>query len=165
MRIASEGYRPQVAARPSTRLGVLALAGHLGYELVAGVAMPLSPRLGVRTASVVLGAPLAAVLGHYSSWPRVWHAGVPWLTECEGLDGPVIVPYNVLLQISGAAAVAGLVENRSQWGWGLAAALLLAPALRWATPREYARLREQASRRPAWWNRRLARKTATHPFS
>ena len=177
---------PHVRTRPWTRFGIVTFAGHVGYELAAGVAVPLAPHLGVRAAAAFLLTPvaaayvpasrlpsprgdrpfavangffLAAVLGHYSSWPRVWRNGVPWLTECEGLEGPVIAPYNVLLQASGVAAIAGLVENRSQWRWGVATTLLVAPMLRWVTPREYARLKEQAARRPRWWNRRLVAKS------
>lgn len=171
-----------VDARPWTRFGILTFAGHLGYELVAGVAVPLAPHLGVRAATAVVITPvavsyvpagrlpspradrsfavvngffLAAVLAHFSSWPRVWRLGVPWLTECEGLQGPVMGPYNLLLQGSGLAAMVGLVENRSQWRWGVATTFLAAPLLRWATPREYAMLKEQAARCPRWWNRRL----------
>ena len=173
-----------MAERPWTRLGIISFAGHLGYELVAGVAVPLAPHVGVRRAAaafalsaatayvpagrlvsprgdrtyaVANGFFLAAMVGHYSSWPRVWRAGLPWLTECEGLRGPVICPYNVLLQVSAVAGAAGLWENRSQWRWGVATALAVAPLLRWATPREYAMLQQQAAEHPRWWNRRLGR--------
>ena len=176
------GHGLRVSTRPWTRFGIIAFVGHLGYELAAGVAVPFAPHLGVRagaavsitpiaacyvpagrlpsprgdrTFAVVNGFFLAAVVAHYASWPRAWHVGVPWLTECEGLEGTVAGPYNVLLQGSGLAAVAGLVENRSQWRWGAATTLLATPVLRWATPREYARLKDQAARCPRWWNRRL----------
>ncbi len=171
-----------MAERPWTRLGVVGIAGHLVYELAAGVAVPLAPHIGVRAAATAFALPaaaayvpagrlvsprgdrtyavangifLAAVAAHYTSWPRTWRAGLPWLTECEGLHGPVIGPYNVILQASAVAGVAGLWENRSQWRWGAATALALAPVLRWGTPHEYARLRRQAEERPRWWNRRL----------
>lgn len=143
------------------------LAPHLGVRAGAAVfAVPAavayipadllaSPR-GDRSYAMVNGVFLAEVVAHYASWPRTWRLGVPWLTECEGLEGRVMVPYNVLLQVSGVAAVAGLRENRTQWRWGVATALVVAPVLRWVTPREYARLLEQAAERPRWWNRRLA---------
>ncbi|UDY24636.1 hypothetical protein [Nocardioides sp. Kera G14] len=73
------------------------------------------------------------------------------------MDGRIIGPYNVLLQVSALAAAGGLIENRSQWRWGFGTVLLVAPVLRWITPREYDRLLEQAKQRPSWWNRRLAR--------
>jgi hypothetical protein len=178
-----DGVRGSVAERPWTRLGIDAFAGHLAYELAAGVAVPLASRVGVRAAAAAYGLSaatayahagrlrgprgdrayaiangffMAAVIGHYSSWPRVWRAGVPWLTECEGLEGPLIGPYNALLQVSAVAAVAGLHENRSQWRWGVVTAAVVSPVMRWATPREYAALLEQAAERPRWWNRRLA---------
>jgi hypothetical protein len=171
-----------VADRPWTRLGVVSIAGHLGYELVAGVGVPLAPHLGVRAAAAAFALPaaaayvpagrletphgdrtyavangffLAAVISHYSSWPRVWRRGLPRLTECEGLEGPVIGPYNVLLQVSAVSGVLGLWENRSQWRWGIATAAVVTPILRWATPREYAYLVQQAAEQPRWWNRRL----------
>lgn len=97
----------------------------------------------------------AAVVGHFGTWPRVWRGGLPWLTECEGLDGPAIGPYNVILQLSAVAAVAGLYENRRHWRSGAAAAVLLSAVTLWATPREYAARVKQAAEHPSWWNRRL----------
>lgn len=181
-----------VAERPWTRVGTVAISGHLAYELVAGVALPLAPHVGVRAAATAYALPaatayaaagrlraprgdrtfavangffLAAVIGHYSSWPRAWRAGLPWLTECEGLEGPVIGPYNVLLQVSAVAAVAGLHENRSQWRWGVVTAAVVAPVMRWAQPREYAALVRQAAEQPRWWNRRLAHPRAAEGYS
>ena len=54
------GYRLRVSARPWTRFGILAFAGHLGYELAAGVAVPLAPHLGVRAGAGVLITPVDA---------------------------------------------------------------------------------------------------------
>ncbi|MBC2932876.1 hypothetical protein [Nocardioides sp. zg-1228] len=108
-----------MAERHWTRLGIVAIAGHVCYELVAGVAVPLAPHVGVRAAAgtfalsaaaayvpagrlvsprgdrtyaIANGFFLAAVVGHYSSWPRRWRAGLPWSTEHEGLEGPVVGP-------------------------------------------------------------------------
>jgi hypothetical protein len=176
-----------MSERPWTRLGILSIAAHLGYELAAGVAIPLAPHVGVRAATAAFAVPaatayvpagrlvrprgdgsfaitnglvLAAVIAHYSSWPRTWRGGLPWLTECEGLDGPIIGPYNVLLQVSAVAGAAGLWENRSKWRWGAATALATVPLLRHATPREYAQLVQQAAANPKWWNRRLTAHSA-----
>ncbi|HJX43583.1 MAG TPA: hypothetical protein VJ352_07885 [Geodermatophilus sp.] len=30
---------------------------------------------------------LSAVVAHFLAWPRTTKAGLPWLTECEGLSG------------------------------------------------------------------------------
>jgi hypothetical protein len=174
-----------VSGRPWTRLGVLGMAGHLTYELVSGVGLPLAPRLGVTVAStgyavssvaayrassrchsprgdrpfaVANGVFLAAVVSHFTSWPRTTRAGLPWLVECEGLHGRLMAPYNVMLHVSAVAAVGGLVENRRAWRWGVTALVVAVPLLRWGTPREYARLLDQAADRPRWWNRRLVRR-------
>jgi hypothetical protein len=173
--------------RPWTRLGVLAMAGHLGYELAAGVGVPLASRVGVRTAgcayatasavayraasrsapprgdrafAVANGLFLSAVVTHYTAWPRTRRWGAPWLVECEGLEGSVIGPYNVLLQLSAVAALGGLVENRRAWPAAVTAVGIALPVLRAATPREYRRLVAQAAAHPRWWNRRLAARTA-----
>ncbi|WP_041546513.1 MULTISPECIES: hypothetical protein [unclassified Nocardioides] len=143
-----------LAPHVGVRAGVAAFAVPAAAAYAPAGRLP-SPR-GDRTYAIVNGLFLAAVVAHYTSWPRVWRAGVPWLTECEGLDGPVIGPYNVILQVSAVAAVAGLVENRSRWRWGVVTVLMAAPVLRWATPREYARLLQQAAEHPRRWNRRLA---------
>lgn len=166
-----------------TRLGIVAVAGHLGYELAVGVGVPGAPRIGVRAAvagyalgiagayrtadrlpdprgdrrfAVANGLFASAVISHYASWPRTtWH-GFPWLVECEGIDGVLITPYNIVLQVSAVAAVGGLAENLSAWPWAVTAGPIAVPALRWLTPREYERLLEQAAAQPRLWNRRLA---------
>lgn len=167
--------------RPWTRLGTLAIGAHLLYELASGVAVPLASRVGVGPAAslysamtalclreagrrpqsqdtvfaVVNGAYLSAVIGHFTTWPRTTVAGLPWLTECEGLHGRLMPAYNAILYVSGVAAVAGLVENRRGAVTGALVPALLVPVLVRAAPREYERLILQARRRPRWWNRRL----------
>lgn len=167
--------------RPWTRAGAVAFAAHLGYEVAAGVAVPLASRLGPGPVAAVYaggvglafreagrrppdadpafavlnGAFLAAVLGHFASWPRSSKAGLPWLTECEGLEGRVIAPYNLILYASFVAALGGLVENRRHLRWGLATPAVLVPLFLKEAPREYERLVAQAQRHPRWWNRRL----------
>jgi hypothetical protein len=81
---------------------------------------------------------------------------LPWLTECEGLDGRLMGPYNALLYVSAVAAVGGAVENRRAWRWFAVTPLVVVPLLRRETPPEYLRLLTQAAQRPRWWNRRLA---------
>ena len=164
-----------------TRAAVLGGGAHVLYELLAGVGMPFAARVGpvpaaawwagstavgIRAAgrrppswdpafAVVDGLYLSAVVAHLAGWPRV-HPWLPWLAECEGLRGPVVHPYNVVLWGSGAAAVGGLLENRR----GPAGALVVVPWLTGAQHREYRRLLTQARRRPGWWNRRLRRRAA-----
>ena len=169
------------ARRPWTRLGAIATGAHVFYELAAGVAMPFASQvgpIGAATAfgasstlvyreagrqppsrdsafSIVNGVFLSAVIGHFASWPRTTVAGLPWLTECEGLTGRLMPAYNAILYVSAVAAIGGLIENRRGGLRGAVAPLALVPLLVFETPREYTRLQIQARRRPRWWNRRL----------
>jgi hypothetical protein len=79
---------------------------------------------------------------------------VPRLTECEGLDGRLIGPYNALPYLSAVAAVGGAVENRRAWRWCAAPPLVVVPVLRREAQPEYRWLLTQATERPRWWNRR-----------
>lgn len=156
------------------------MGSHVFYELAAGVAMPFSSRLGVAPTAVLFGTStavayreagrrptsadpafnalnglyLALVAGHAVTWPRRW-AAIPWFRECEGLRGPVLTPYNVIIQLSWIAAVGGIAENRRGRLWAAVVPMLVVPALAREAPREFGRLVEQAGERPRWWNRRL----------
>jgi hypothetical protein len=144
------------------------VGAHVFYELAAGVSMPLASRLGIAPTAVLYGTATAAsyreagrrppsadpafnalnglylglVAGHALTWPRRW-AGVPWFRECEGLRGPVLTPYNLILQLSWMAAVGGIVENRRGRCWGALVPVLVVPVLARAAPREFDRLVEQ----------------------
>jgi hypothetical protein len=167
--------------RPWTRLGVVSMGAHLYYELAAGVAMPLSSLAGPAPAAAVWatgtacsyaaagrrdqrsdnafgilnGLFLSAVAAHFIYWPKRWVGGVPYLVECEGLRGRVVAPYNGILYVSAVAAVAGLVENRRAGLRGGVLPLVVVPVLLRAQRAEFRRLKTQAHRDPAWWNRRL----------
>ncbi len=161
---------------------MLAVGGHLAYELVCGVGVPLASRVGVTAATtgyavssvaayraaghlpapvgdrrfaVANGLFASAVISHFTSWPRTTWAGLPWLTECEGLQGRLLGPYNTLLYVSALAAVGGAVENRRAWEWFALTPLIVVPLLRRETLPEYQRLLIQAAEEPRWWNRRL----------
>ena len=176
------GVPQYVLPRPWTRLGVLTVGGHLGYELAFGVGVPLAPRVGITAATtgyavlsvttyraaghlrsprgdrrfaVANGLFASAVISHFSSWPRTTRMGLPWLTESEGLEGGLIGPYNALLYLSAVAAVGGAAENRCAWRWFAFTPLVVVPVLRRGTPVEYQRLLTEAAERPRWWNRRL----------
>jgi hypothetical protein len=165
---------------------VLSVAGHLAYELIGGVGVPLASRVGVAAAStgyavssvvayraaghlrsprgdrrfaVANGLFASALITHFTSWPRTTRAGLPWLTECEGLEGRLMGPYNALLYVSAVAAVGGAIENRGAWRWFVLTPLVVVPVLRRETPPEYRRLLVRAAERPRWWNRRLAART------
>ena len=169
--------------RPVTRLTTTGLAAHVFFELGAGVEMPFASVLGPRRAAAfwaistgtawhqagrrssradgafaaVNGLGLTAVAGHLLAWPtrRIWF-GLPWLKECEGLGPEAMPAYNSILYGSAvAAAIGALRENRSAPRWVPIVALAMAPVLAVVQRREFARLRDQARRRPSWWNRRL----------
>jgi hypothetical protein len=172
---------PRHSHRPWTRLGAVAVGAHVFYELAAGAAVPYASRLGLMPAatlyaaggawafraagrlpasrdcafSVLNGAFLSAVIGHFATWPHTTVAGLPWLVECEGLTGRLMPAYNAILYASGFAAVGGLIENRRGCLWGVLVPTPLVPLFMYETVREYARLQAQARRRPRWWNRRL----------
>jgi hypothetical protein len=174
--------RPEAHVRRWTQVGAAGAGAHVFYELACGVAMPYASRLGPVPAALAFGAGtlavfrqagrqphsrdpffaaingvfLSIVLAHFSSWPKTKVAGLPWLTECEGLSGRLMPPYNLILHTCGAAALAGLVENRRGCVWGLVVPVLLVPWLKGEQHREYQRLLAQALQRPRWWNRRLA---------
>jgi hypothetical protein len=173
-----------------TRLGTVAIAAHAFYELASGVAMPFSSFVGPAPASalwatgsmwlsrtagrrphsddgffaVVNGVYLSAVIAHFVYWPTRWRAGMPLLTECEGLKGRAITPYNAILYVSAITALGGMYENRNAAKRGVVVPILLVPMLILVQNAEFKRLRTQALRRPAWWNRRL-RPVAAEPGS
>ena len=78
------------------------------------------------------------------------------MVECQGLDGWLMGPYNLLPQGSAVAAIGGLIENRRAWPAAFTTVCVAVTMLRAMTPREYERLLAQAAVSPRWWNRRLA---------
>jgi len=180
------GKRP--GCRPLTRLTVVSLAGHVAFEMGAGVGMPLASVVGpyvaagfwtlvtsgalaastrdasadqVLTAANGLG--IAAISAHLLGWPtRRTRTGLPWLEDCEGL-GPELMPfYNPILYLSGATGLLAIVrENRTARMYLPMAMLGLVPALIAFQHWEHQRLLKQAYTRPGWWNRRLRRLVAT----
>jgi hypothetical protein len=176
---------PTPARRPWTRVGTVGACAHIFYELGAGVGMPFASLIGPGPAAAVFGGGgvlafreagrqprsrdtafamlngffLSAVLAHFSGWPQSSAAKLRWLTECEGLSGRLMPPYNLLLYMSGVAAVGGLVETGRGRGRQAVVPAVLVPAaiVPWLVGeqhRDHARLRDQARRRPGWWNRR-----------
>jgi hypothetical protein len=165
---------------------VVSLVGHLVFELVAGVGMPLASILGPYAAagswtlatgavwrvarrgqesddevlSAVNGFGVAAVAAHLAGWPtRRTRTGLPWLRECEGLEPELMPYYNAILYFSAAAALMATArENRSAPRHLPLAMLGLVPALIGFQHWEHRRLVGQAQARHRWWNRRLWRR-------
>jgi len=157
------------------------MAGHVFFELGAGVGMPFASVLGPIPAAgcwaagavavqrsagsssrdtvlaAVNGTSLAAAVAHLAGWPRRRTLlGLPWLTDCEGLGADLMRWYNPIVYAGGvAAAVALLTESRAAPRWAGPAPLLLVPLLIRVQHAEHERLRRLAVRRPGWWNRRL----------
>ena len=172
-----------MSSRPSTRLATAGLAGHVFFELAAGVGMPFASVLGPlpaavawacgsaaldrlaarpspagdRTLTVANGLGLAAVVGHLAGWPsRRTRVGLPWLVDCEGLGPRLMRWYNPIVYASGLGALGGLLqENRSAPRWLGWSVLAAVPVLVRVQHAEHERLRTLASTRPGWWNRRL----------
>jgi hypothetical protein len=169
--------------RPCTRLATTGLAGHVFFELAAGVGMPgasvvgplpaaavwasgsaalhrLAGRpspAGDRVLTVTNGLGLAAVVAHLAGWPRRRTVfGLPWLTDCEGLGPELMRWYNPIVHASGAAALGGLLrENRAAPRWLGWSMLAAVPLLVPLQYAEHRRLRALARTRPGRWNRRL----------
>lgn len=174
--------RQKSSTRAWTRLGAVSLGAHVFYELVSGVAMPFASVVGPVPAAmgwgtstgmvlrmarradrshdavfgVVNGMFLTAVLAHFIYWPKRWTVGVPSLSQCEGLRGKILLPYNGILYVSAFSAVAGLFENgRRAAVRGVMVPLVGVPVVLQLQRIEFRRLRLQARRNPRWWNRRL----------
>jgi hypothetical protein len=172
-----------------TRIGVAGIGAHVFYELACGVGMPLASVAGPAPAAfswaagtayafrsmgperkpsgdmvfaLLNGLFLSAVLAHFAYWPKRYATGVPWLTECEGLRGTVMAPYNLILYISGIAAVGGLRESGRAGLRGAVVPIVMVPLLVAIQHYEFKRLRAQALRRPGWWNRRLQAAAGRH---
>jgi hypothetical protein len=173
--------------RPLTRLATAGAAGHVFFELAAGVGMPFASFLGPgpaaglwsgytagvwrtaanrpssadRALAVVNAISFAAVIAHFLAWPRRTRFGLPWLEDCEGL-GPELMPiYNPILHLSGAAALGALLaENRTaSRRLPLLVVAATVPVLVRAQHGEFRRLQQRAQRTPGRWNRRLRPRT------
>lgn len=171
------------ARRVLTSVHVATNVAHPFFELASGVGMPLASVLGPLPAAAVFGggsamverwaaqAPpsadgrfmvlnglgVAAVVAHWLGWPRRrMPGGIPWLDECEGLSGRLMLVYNPILYASGlCGALAILRENRSSSRLVALAMGAFVPVLVVLQHGEHRRLLRRAQIRPGWWNRRL----------
>ena len=168
--------------RPFTAMTVLGTAAHHGFELNAGVGLVFQPYLGLggsvaywatnlsflfwaaarggerfdKPLAFGNGAALGGMAVHFTIWPWKMRAGLPLLTEAEGLSTDQLPTYNAILWAWAlASALAFLRETpkgaRRWFVLGVLNALPLRASakhhFRWAT--------EQARTNPAWWNRGL----------
>jgi len=163
----------KATSRPFTRVATLGLAGHVSFELAAGVGLPLASVIGPVPAAGLCAASTASTFRAEERRPRnrgplvrtgerLRHRrcdiallrlaeaayGLPWLADCEGL-GPELMP--AILYVSGSAALAGLLrESRGGRLLGGALAVGIVPVLMAGQRWEFRRLQDQAQRRPQW---------------
>ena len=172
--------------RPLSALAALGTAAHHGFELRSGVGLVFEPWLGRGGALALWGALIPTYVGgallgrpdsltarlvtlgngmslsggvvHYVQWPWELRAGIPVLTEAEGLTADQLPAYNRILQAwTAAGALALLCETpRGARRWGLLGVLLGEP-LRRSAVHHFRWAREQARREPERWSPELAR--------
>jgi hypothetical protein len=175
-------------------LAVCAAGGtalHHCFELASGVGLVWQPELGLaRAASLwsaqviawaglaarapkradpvlaaLAGASLAGVAVHFWLWPwKLGRAGVPTLTEAEGLSPWQLPAYNAVLcawAVASAGSLAFELESGSR-RYAIAGGALL-PLFVVSARHHFEWLREQASVNPAWWNRGVSLLPATAP--
>jgi hypothetical protein len=168
--------------RPFHVLATAGTAAHHGFELASGVGLVFQPQLGLpgalalwatalpglATASArgssrwdpplafANGAGLAGAAVHFTLWPWAVRAGVPMLTEAEGLSPAQLPAYNAVLWAWALAAVAALVtETPPRARRWFALGMLSGVPLRLSARHHFSWAREQARVNPAWWNRGL----------
>jgi hypothetical protein len=168
--------------RPFHALAVAGTAAHHAYEVNAGVGLVFQPFLGLpgsiawwstnlpalawaaarggerfdKPLAFAAGAGLGGALVHYSIWPWTLRAGVPVLTEAEGLSPSQLPAYNaILIAWMAAGALALLRETPKGARRWFALGVLNAIPLRLSAKHHFAWAAEQARTNPSWWNRGL----------
>jgi hypothetical protein len=168
--------------RPFTASAVLGTTAHHGFELNAGVGLVLQPWMGLggslafwaanlpllfwaaargderfdKPLAFANGLALGGMAVHFTIWPWKRRAGLPMLTEAEGLSADQLPAYNAILWLWALSSVLAFVREtpKDARRWFLLGVLGATPLrasakhhFRWAT--------EQARTNPAWWNRGL----------
>jgi hypothetical protein len=184
----NDGYQVAMAApsiarrtvqRPLTRLGTAGMAGHVFFELAAGVGMPLASVLGPAPAAAVWAAGAVTAIrltGRGSCIEARHHPTCAQSPSEERLSGLVngLAVGAVLAHLSPwperSAAGGGIpwlagceglgrdllpAYNMTLYALGLLMAVAVVPVFSAGRRWEFRRLRAQAQSQPAWWNRRL----------
>jgi hypothetical protein len=180
----------EIVRRPLRGLTSIATALHHAFELAAGAGLVFQPYVGLRGATVMWSVvfpgwfvaaargsarwdrPLAFLTGlsiggaavHFTLWPWEMRAGLPLLTEAEGLEPGQLPAYNVVLYGWALAAIAALAKEtpRGARRWALAGMATAVP-LRFSARHHFTWIKQQGREHPAWWNRALADKA--HPYN
>ena len=168
--------------RPFHVLATAGTAAHHGFELASGVGLVFQPQLGLPGALALWatalpglvtasargssrwdaplafanGAGLAGAAVHFTLWPWAARAGVPMLTEAEGLSPGQLPAYNAVLWAWALASLAALVtETPPRVRRWFALGTLSGVPLRLSARHHFSWARQQARVNPAWWNRAL----------
>lgn len=168
--------------RPFTFWAGVGTAAHHGFELNAGVGLVFQPYLGLpgsiaywatnlpflmwaaarggerydKPLAFASGAALGGMSVHYTIWPWRMRAGLPWLTEAEGLSTEQLPAYNAILLLWALASILALAREtpKGMRRWFLLGAVTALP-LRASATHHFKWASEQARTNPAWWNRGL----------
>lgn len=167
--------------RPWSVVAAAGTAAHHGFELNQGVGLVLQPELGLFGAGALWGtqiplwaglawrggsrwdgllaawsgAALAGGLVHYVLWPwRRGRIGLPVLTEAEGIPASKLPVYNAILRAWLAGALVSIATEvpRRDRKWVLAGFATM-PLQILSARHHFTWLDDQATTRPAWWNR------------
>ena len=166
--------------RPFTALTAVGTGAHHAFEMRSGVGLVFEPFLGrggarafwaVQLPAWIVGAwagrgagvekwlalnngmGLAGGLVHFAEWPWETRAGVPYLTEAEGMTDERLDAYNTVLHLWIVAAALAVVLETPRHGrrWAIAG-LLMGEPLRRSARHHFKWAREQASKEPGKWS-------------
>jgi hypothetical protein len=170
-------------ARPFTALTAVGTAAHHGFELGSGVGLVFEPFLGRRGSLALWAAALPAWIAgacfgssarmekwlalnngmglsggivHFIEWPWEIRAGIPHLTEAEGMSHDRLPAYNAILHFWIAAGVLALaVETpRHARTWAFVG-LMMGEPLRRSAIHHFKWARKQARKHPEKWSAAL----------
>jgi len=179
-----QGIASRRVRRPLALGAAAGTALHHGFELASGVGLVGQPELGLvgagalwtaqilgwaalaargpRRANAVLaaldGASLAGIATHFILWPsQLDRAGLPVLSEAEGLSPWQMPAYNALLRAWAAASAGSIVLEvpRGSRRWAVLGGALL-PVFVVSARHHFQWVRQQAEINPTWWNRAIA---------
>ena len=170
--------------RPFTALTAVGTAAHHGYELNAGVGLVFQPWMGLggsiaywstnlpflfwaaarggdrfdKPLAFANGTALAGAAVHFAIWPWQVRAGLPMLTEAEGLSSRQLPAYNAILWLWALASIGAFLREvpTGSRRWFVLGALNALP-FRASAKHHFKWAAEQARTNPAWWNRGLQR--------
>lgn len=107
-------------------------------------------RLLAYLAGVAIGVPVI----HFTLWPWSTRAGVPLLTEAEGLPDEAMPLYNTILYAWGVAGATAAARETPRRHWPLTlAGFVSVIAFRRSAQQHFRWIQREAVDNPQWWNR------------